>query len=153
LINAQLLRDGGILVASPVDKLQSTDFDRLRLLSDPCLGEPGEPGGLLINAESIFGRDDCSSLLSHLCFARNYHRKIGRIVAVTDNSRIATLPRVADQFAAAHVRHFDYRKRDQAIEWLRGKSAIAGQRNWFARPLVFRDRPSLAGNGMAGRQA
>jgi hypothetical protein len=126
MINAQLLRDDGILVVSPVDKLQSTDFERLHLLADPYLEEHGELSGLLIDAESFFGWDDFSSLLSHLRFVRNYHQKIERIAAVTDNSFLAILPRVADHFAAAHVRHFDYRERDQALDWLRGKSSGDG---------------------------
>jgi hypothetical protein len=75
MINAQLLRDDGILVVSPVDKLESTDFERLRLLTDPYLEEHGELSGLLIDAESFFGWDDFSSLISHLRFVRNYHRK------------------------------------------------------------------------------
>ena len=119
MINAQLLRDEGILVVSPVDKLQSADFERLRLLVDPYLEEHGELSGLLIDAELFFGWDDFSGLVSHLRFVRNYHQKIERIAAVTDNSFIAIVPRVADHFTAAEIRHYDYRERDAALHWLR----------------------------------
>ena len=122
MINAQLLRDEGILVVSPADKLASNDFERLRLLTDPYLEEHGALNGLLIDAESFYGWEDFSSLLSHLRFARNYHERIGRIAAVTDNSFLAILPNVADHFAAAEIRHFDYRQRDEALNWLRGAS-------------------------------
>jgi hypothetical protein len=122
MINAKLLRDQGILVVSPVDKLESTDFERLRLLTDPYIEKQGNLKGLLIDAEAFFGWEDFSSLLSHLRFVRNYHEKIKRVAAVTDNGFLAILPKVADHFVAAEVRHFDYQDRDEALSWLRGGS-------------------------------
>jgi hypothetical protein len=119
MINAQLLRDDGILVVSPADKLQSTDFERLRLLADPYIEEHGDLKGMLIDAESFFGWEDFSSMLSHIRFVRNYHEKIERVAAVTDNGFLAILPAVADHFVAAEVRHFDFQDRDKALNWLR----------------------------------
>ena len=107
---------------SPVGKLESTDFERLRLLTDPYLDKQGNLKGLLIDAEAFFGREDFSSLLSHLRFVHNYHEKIERVAAVTDNGFIAILPKVADHFIEAEVRHFDYQDRDEALRWLRGDS-------------------------------
>jgi SpoIIAA-like len=85
MINAQLWRDEGILVTSPADKLEATDFERLRLLTDPYIEEHGNLNALLINAESFFGWEDFSSMPSHIRFVRNYHKKIERVDAVTDN--------------------------------------------------------------------
>ena len=111
MINAQLLRDEGILVVSPADKLETTDFERLRLLTGPYIEKHGGLNGLLIDAESFFGWEDFSSMLSHIRFVRNYHEKIERVAAVTDNGFLAILPKVADYFVAAEVRHYDYRER------------------------------------------
>jgi len=122
MINAKLLRDEGILVVSPADKLDTTDFERLRLLTDPYIEKHGELKGLLIDAEAFFGWEDFSSMLSHIRFVRNYHKKIERVAAVTDNGFLAILPKVADHFVAAEVRHYDYRERDEALNWLRGGS-------------------------------
>ena len=108
MINAKLLREDGILVVSPVDMLEATDFERVRLLVDPYIEEHGELQGLLIDAESFPGWEDFSSMLSQLRFASNYQEKIKRVAAVTDSSFLAILPKVADYFAAAEVRHFDY---------------------------------------------
>jgi hypothetical protein len=127
MINAQLLRDDGILVVSPADKLQSTDFERLRLLADPYIEEHGDLKGMLIDAESFFGWEDFSSMLSHIRFVRNYHEKIERVAAVTDNGFLAILPAVADHFVAAEVRHFDYQDRDEALNWLRSGAGSAHQ--------------------------
>ena len=122
MINAQLLRNEGILVISPADKLDTNDFERLRLLTDPYIEKHGDLNGLLIDAESFFGWEDFSSMLSHIRFVRNYHEKIKRVAAVTDNGFLAILPKVADYFVAAEVRHYDYRERDEAMNWLRSRS-------------------------------
>jgi hypothetical protein len=123
MINAKLLREDSLLVVSPVDKLDSTDFERLRLLVDPYIEAHGELKGLLIDAESFPGWEDFSSLLEHLRFARDYQQRIQYVAAVTDNGFLAILPKVADYFATAEVRHFNYHDRDQALSWLRtGKS-------------------------------
>lgn len=119
MIHAKLLRDKGILVVSPAGKLQHEDFERVRLLADPYIEEHGELTGLLIDAESFPGWEDFSGLLSHLRFFLNYHEKIKRVAAVTDIGFLAILPKVADHFAAAEVRHFDYRDREAALSWLR----------------------------------
>ncbi|MGD2112769.1 MAG: STAS/SEC14 domain-containing protein [Gammaproteobacteria bacterium] len=119
MINAQLRRKDGILIVTPTGRLQRADFEQLRLLVDPYIEEHGGLTGVLIDAESFPGWEDFSGLLSHLRFASNYHERIERIAAVTDSSFLAILPRVADHFAAAEVRHFEYRERDAALDWLR----------------------------------
>lgn len=119
MIDVKLLRDDGILVISPVGQLQSSDFEQLRLLADPYIEEHGDLAGLLIDAESFSGWEDFSSLLSHINFVRSHQDKIERVAAVTNNGFLAVLPAVADYFAAAEVRHFNYQDRDQAITWLR----------------------------------
>lgn len=123
MINAQLLRQDGILTVSPVDTLETTDFERLRLLVDPWIEEHGALQGLLIDVESFPGWEDFASMLSHLRFVQNYQNRIRRVAAVTDNGFLAIMPRVADYFVAAEVRHFEYRDRDRAIAWLRGDDA------------------------------
>jgi len=119
MIDAQLLRNEGILVVAPVDRLQKADFERLRLLVDPYIEEHGGLTGLLIDAETFFGWDDFAGMLSHIRFAEDYQKNITRVAAVTDNSFLAILPMVADHFTDAEVRHFEYRDRDKALDWLR----------------------------------
>ena len=125
MINAKLLREESLLVVSPVHKLEAADFERLRLLVDPYIEAHGELKGLLIDAESFPGWEDFSSLLEHLRFVRDYQQRIQQVAAVTDNGFLAILPKVADYFAAAEVRHFNYRDRDQALNWLRTGKRLA----------------------------
>ena len=118
MIDAKLMRGDGILVVTPVGQLESTDFEQLRMLVDPYIETHGALTGLLIDAESPAGWEDFSTLLRHLRFVRNYHEQIERVAAVTDSSVLAILPRIADHFSAAEVRHFEYRERDKALAWL-----------------------------------
>ncbi len=118
MIDAKLLREEGILVVSPVDKLQPEDFEQLRLLVNPYIEEHGNLSGLLINAEHFPGWASFSSLLSHIRFVRDHETKIKRVAAVTDNGFLAILPNVAKHFVAADVRHFEYQDRDKALDWL-----------------------------------
>jgi len=119
MIKARLLREDGILVVSPVDTLEATDFERLRLLTDPYIEEHGKLKGLLIDVETFPGWEGFPGMLSHLRFVHDYQQKISRVAAVTDNGFLAILPKVADYFAAAEVRHFNYTDRDMALNWLR----------------------------------
>jgi hypothetical protein len=122
MIEAKLMRSDGILVVNPTGALDRTDFEQLRLLVDPYIEEHGRLRGLLIDAESFPGWEDFGGLLSHLRFARSHEAHIRRVAAVTDSRLLAILPRLADHFSAAEVRHFEYRERDRALAWLRGEN-------------------------------
>jgi hypothetical protein len=119
MIEAQLLRDQGILVITPVDKLETTDFERLRALADPWIEEHGGLNGVLIDADDFSGWQDFAGMLSHIRFVRDYQDRLERVAAVTDSGFLAILPKVADHFVAAEVRHFEHADRDKALGWLR----------------------------------
>jgi hypothetical protein len=119
MIDVKLLRDQGVLIVAPIDKLESVDFEQLRLLVDPHIEKHGELKGLLIDAGSFAGWEDFSSMLSHIHFVEDYETKIERVAAVTDSAFLAILPKVAEHFVGAEVRQFDYQDRDDALEWLR----------------------------------
>lgn len=73
---------------------------------------------MLIDAEAFAGREDFSSLLSHLRFVRNCQERTKRVAALTGNSFLAILPKFADDFVAAGVRHFVCQDRDKALNRL-----------------------------------
>lgn len=119
MIEAKILPEDGVLVVSPAGRLQREDFDRMRLLVNPYLEKNSELNGLLIDAEAFPGWEDFYSMLSHINFVRNYQGKIKRVAAVSDSGFLSILPKVADYFVAAEVRHFAYKQRDEALDWLR----------------------------------
>jgi len=82
---------------------------------DPYIEEKRELRGLLIEAEAFPGWSDFGAFLSHLRFIRDYHRQVGRVVAVSDSAILAVFPRVASHFVNAEVRHFEIADRDVAF--------------------------------------
>ena len=54
----------------------------------------------------------------HLKFVAGHHRQIERIGAVTDSEFLKIIPRIADHFVQAKIKHFDFEKKDQALAWL-----------------------------------
>ena len=119
MISAKLLNDKGILVVSPRNKLESVDFEFLRLLSDPYIRKHGSLNGLLIDAESFPGWEDFAAMLSHLRFVNDHQKKIRRVAAITDSGFLSILPKLGNYFVDAEIRHFDFHDRDKALDWLR----------------------------------
>lgn len=112
--------DTGILEVRPLQRLESSDFEGLTREVDAYLEDEGELNGVLICAESFPGWSDFAALLSHLRFVRDHQRRIRRVAVVSDSAFLTILPRVAEHFVQAEVRHFDYGDRDAAVAWLRG---------------------------------
>jgi hypothetical protein len=119
MIHVKLLREEGVLVVSPSAKLTPVDFEQVRALVDPYIKEHGTLQGLLIDAESFPRWEEFANLLSQFSFVQEYEARIKRVAAVTDSRFLAIVPQVAEHFVAAEIRHFEYRDRDQALDWLR----------------------------------
>lgn len=119
MIEAELLREDGILVVSPSGSLEETDFERLRLLADPYIEQHGPLNGVMIYVKSFPGWEDFSSMLEHFHFIDEHHHTVRRVAAVTDSTFLSILPRVSDHFVDADVRHFSYEDHQKAMAWLK----------------------------------
>ena len=120
MIRYQLLKNKGVLIVTPQDRLRSSDFEALAQEVDPYIEEKGQLSGLMIYAEAFPGWDDFAALLSHVKFVKGYHRDIKKVAAVTDSKFLSILPRVIDHFVSAEVKHFEYGQKQAALEWLAG---------------------------------
>ena len=118
MLRFELLRDKSILILMPDGALRREDFERLALEVDPFLLSKGKLAGLMIHAKAFPGWDSFAAFLSHLKFVAGHHRRIERIAAVTDSGFLKVLPRIAEHFVQAKVRHFDFDKKDEALAWL-----------------------------------
>ena len=116
----QLLKDQGILIVSPQDKLSKEDFQELAAEVDPFIEERGGLAGLMIEAKTFPGWENFEGFVSHLRFVREHHRKIARVAVVSDSGVVALMPQIAKHFVAADVRHFPMDERDAALAWLAG---------------------------------
>jgi len=118
MIHFELLRDRSILVVTPDGPLTKTDFDKLASEVDPFLASKRKLVGLMIYAKSFPGWENFAALVSHLKFVADHHRQIERIAAVTDSEFLKIMPRIADHFVQAKIKHFDFEEKDQALVWL-----------------------------------
>ena len=118
MISYELLRDRGILIVTPEGPLDKTDFEALAREVDPYIEAQGKLNGLLIAARLFPGWKDFAALLSHLRFVKNHHQKIKKVAAVTDSGFLSVMPHIVDHFVDAEVKHFAYRDKDCALDWL-----------------------------------
>jgi hypothetical protein len=118
MISHELLEGAGILIVSPEGPLETKDFETLAQQVDPYLEQKGQLNGLMIQAESFPGWHNFGALISHLSFVRGHHQRIKKVAAVSDGTFVTIMPKVAQHFVAAEIRHFDYDERGAALAWL-----------------------------------
>ncbi len=118
MLEHELWRELGILIVTPKGALEAQDFERLAREVDPYLTEAGKLRGLMIYAESFPGWTDFAALVSHIRFTKDHQHRIARIAAVTDSGFLSILPKIANHFVKADVRHFPYDQKQAALEWL-----------------------------------
>ncbi|HYV35077.1 MAG TPA: STAS/SEC14 domain-containing protein [Gemmataceae bacterium] len=127
MLNHELLQSEGILVLRPQAPLEAADFQKLALEVDPYIEANGILRGIMLDAESFPGWKDFASLVAHLKFVKDHHRKVQKIAVVSDSTFLTAAPKIAGHFVHAEVRHFPRAERKEALDWLRGeKQECAG---------------------------
>lgn len=119
MLNSELLKEDGILIVSPQEALQSSDFEQLAESIDPYIEDNSSLNGLMIYTESFPGRDNFAGLVSHIKFVKNHHKYIKKIAAVTDTDIAKVFPKIASHFVDAEIKHFDFTDKDEAMAWLK----------------------------------
>lgn len=117
-LQAQLLRDRGILLLEPGGPLTAADFAAAAALADPWIEQQGKLGGLLIHAKAFPGWENFAALVAHLRFAREHHARVKRIAIASDGALGAVGAALARHFVAAEIRSFDHSQRVAALAWL-----------------------------------
>lgn len=120
MLEHELWPELGILTVTPRGALESEDFARLEAVVEPYLAQAGPLRGLMIYVESFPGWADFAALVSHIRFIKDHQRHIARVAAVTDSGFLSVLPSIANYFVHADVRHFPYRDKQVALDWLQG---------------------------------
>lgn len=118
MISHKLLPADGVLILTPAAPLESSDFERLAQEIDPYIEANGTLHGLMIDAEFFPGWKDFESLVAHLKFIKNHHRKIQKIAVVSDGKFLSFAPKFASHFVQANIRHFPHSQREDALCWL-----------------------------------
>jgi hypothetical protein len=118
MIHAELLADKGILIITPQGALAADDFRKVAAIADPYIAQNGGLTGLLIKAEHFPGWDSFASLVEHMKFLRDHHRKITRVAAVTDSGFIKVARAIAAHLAHPDIRQFPANEEARALAWL-----------------------------------
>jgi hypothetical protein len=116
-ISHRLLPDRGVIVVEMDQPLRAQDFDALSVTADAWIESHGQLRGIVIHAREFPGWENLGSLVKHVRFVRDHHRKIARIALAADSKLASLGPRIAEHFVAAELRGFGYDALDRAIEW------------------------------------
>jgi hypothetical protein len=125
VLELELMREIGVLVAEPEGPLAAEDFDRMAALLDPYLDQAGRLKGLLVDTRRLPGWDGLPGLLAHERFLRGHAPRIDRVAIVTDSDAAGLLAWMADLALAPQVRRFAWSERHAAMDWLAGSAAPA----------------------------
>ena len=118
MIDVELLHDKGIVIVAPHGALEADDFRKVAAVADPYIAEKGQLTGLMIRAASFPGWDSFASLIEHMKFVRDHHRKIARVAAVTDSGFIRVARAIAAHLAQPDIRQFPATEETRALAWL-----------------------------------
>ncbi len=120
----RMLSDVGVLLVEPKGPLRAADFDGLALVVDPWIASHGDLNGLVLHAADFPGWENLGSFMRHIRFIQDHHRKIRKVALAADSKLANIVPRIAEHFVEAEIRHFGYDELDQAIAWAKDQSAV-----------------------------
>jgi len=118
MLDFELQPEHKVLIVTPRAALEAADFARMVRDVDPFIEREGGLNGLMIDSGSFPGWYDFHAMISHIRFISDHHRAIRRVAFVTDSPVLTLLPRLADHFVTAQVRHFRHADREAALDWL-----------------------------------
>ena len=111
------------IVVEVTGALRAHDFDSLALTADTWIEAHGDLQGVVIHAREFPGWENLGSLLRHLRFVRDHHRKVRRIALASDGKLFKLAPHLGEHFVEAKVKTFGYEELDSAIAWAGTKEA------------------------------
>jgi hypothetical protein len=104
-------------VVEVTDPLRAQDFDALAATADAWLATHDELPGVVVHARTFPGWENIGGLLRHMRFVRDHHRAVRRVALAADTRLAELVPRLAEHFVKAEIRHFGYDELDEAVAW------------------------------------
>ena len=118
MLEHEMLTEKGILIARPKGQLTEEDFSALSANADAYIEAHGVLNGLVICAEAFPGWESLDGFVSHFKFIRDHHSKISKVAFVSDSNVLALLPKIANHFVSAEVKHFKGDDEVEALAWI-----------------------------------
>jgi hypothetical protein len=121
-LNFRILADRGVLVIEPHAQLRAEDFDALTAAVDTWIESTAHPlQGIVIHARAFPGWENLGSLLRHVRFVRDHHRRVQRVAIATETAVAGIAASLVDHFTEAKVKRYDYDDFECAIDWAAGR--------------------------------
>lgn len=118
MLKIELDENAGIAILEPGGELSANDFKAASRIIDPYIENYGELVGLAIHVREFPGWDSFSSLVTHLKFIGEHHKKISRIAFVTDSPLGTIAEKIASHFVKAEIKEFDFDDLKAAKSWI-----------------------------------
>ena len=118
MLNIELDEEAGVVILTPNGELSKRDFLSAARIVDPLIEQRGELAGLVIHVDDFPGWHSFSSLLAHLRFVKDHHRKVARVAFATDSAVGTLAETVASHFVSAEIKHFGFSEFDAAKAWV-----------------------------------
>jgi hypothetical protein len=116
-ISHRLLPDG-VLVIELTSALRVQDFDAITAAADAWIEAHGELSGIVIHARKFPGWESFGSVIRHVQFVRDNHKRIPRIALAVDGTFASVAPEIAKHFVKAEIKDFGYDGLEKAIAWV-----------------------------------
>lgn len=110
----------GIAILEPDGKLLESDFVSAAKIIDPYIERVGELKGLVIHVQSFPGWSSFASLIEHLKFIREHHKKVPRIAFATDSPVGLLAEKIASHFVNSEIKHFGFGELQASKKWILG---------------------------------
>ena len=120
MLKVELDENEGIAILEPDGELSKNDFKAASKVIDPYLEKYDELKGIIIHVKSFPGWDSFSSLVAHLKFVKEHHKKISRIAFVTDSPAGSIAEKVARHFVNAEIKSFEFVEFEASRKWVMG---------------------------------
>ena len=106
----------GIAILEPDGELSESDFISASKIIDPYIESVGELRGIIIHVQSLW--DSFSSLIAHLKFVREHHKKVSRIAFATDSPIGSFAENIANHFVNAEIKNFEFSELETSRKWI-----------------------------------
>ncbi|MET7423697.1 STAS/SEC14 domain-containing protein [Dactylosporangium sp. NPDC005555] len=116
-VEHHLIPGTGVIVVEVTEPLRAQDFSALAATADGWLTTHDRITGIVMHARTFPGWENLGSMLRHVRFVRDHHRRIGRVAVAADSAVADVAPHLANHFVRAELRHFGYDDLDDAIAW------------------------------------
>lgn len=113
----RLLPELGVIVVEIKQALRAQDFDALAVTADTWIEARGDLQGIVLHAPEFPGWENFGSLLRHIQFVRDHHRKVKKVALSADSKLASLMPHLGEHFVKAEVRSFAYDELESAIKW------------------------------------